>query len=73
MGMTNISQSLTIKQTTIANHHVYGILCVLAKTGNFLASRNVGIQVHVPAVAADLFVVVIEIHQKKYDLFFSSR
>lgn len=66
MGMTNISKLLTIKQTKIANHHVYGKLCVLAKTGDVLASRNVGIQVHVSAVAAD----VIEIHQKKYDLIF---
>lgn len=41
-----------------------------SKNGQFLASCNVGIQVHVPAVAADLFVVVIEIHQKKYDLIF---
>lgn len=41
MGMTNISQLLTIKQTKIANQHVYGTLCVLAKPGDLLASRNV--------------------------------
>lgn len=57
MGMTYISQLFTIQYTKNANHHVNGTLCVEAKMGNFLASRNVGIQVHISAVAADLLVL----------------